>query len=204
MEASIPETGYMENAKGHMIPISMVSEIDRERDALVREISIMAQDMSKQLSEMKRSIMGDIQAFVQLSAEKYEKHLGGNKGNVTLHSFDGRFKVVFSVQDYTVFDERLQIAKAMIDECLREWSADSRPEIKAIVTDAFQVDRKGRFNKDRILGLRRLNIEDPKWKKAMEAVADSLQVLDSKEYVRVYRRNENGSYEQIPLDIASC
>jgi hypothetical protein len=194
----------MQDAKGHLIPASMVSEIDRERDALVRDISVIAQEWSLELADLKRSIMDDIQAFVELSAEKYDKRLGGKKGNVTLHSFDGRFKVVFSVQDYTVFDERLQIAKEMIDECLREWSADSRPEIKAIVADAFQVDRKGRFNKDRILGLRRLNIEDPKWKKAMEAVADSLQVLDSKEYVRVYRRKDDGSYEQIPLDMASC
>lgn len=203
MEAKIPE-GYMIDAKEHLIPISMVSEIDRERDALVRDISRIAQGMSQELSNVKRSIMGDIQAFVELSAEKYDKRLGGKKGNVTLHSFDGRFKVIFSVQDYTVFDERLQIAKEMIDECLREWSAGSRPEIQAIVSDAFQVDRKGKFNKDRILGLRRLDIKDPKWKKAMEAVADSLQVLDSKEYVRVYRRKDDGSYEQIPLDIASC
>lgn len=148
MEAKIPESGYMENAKGHMIPVSMVSVIDRERDALVREISTITQDMSTGLSKMKRSIMDDIQAFVELSAEIYDRHLGGKKGNVTLHSFDGRFKVVFSVHDYTVFDERLQIAKSMIDECLREWSADSRPEIQAIVADAFQMDKKGRFNKD--------------------------------------------------------
>ena len=48
-----------------------------------------------------------------------------------------------------------------------------------------------------------LSIEDEKWKKAMRAIHDSIQVTGSKEYIRVYKRNNEGKYEQIPLDLSA-
>jgi len=59
--------------------------------------------------------MDDVGAFIQLSAEKYEVKVGGNKGNVSLLSFDGRYKIVRQVAENITFDERLQAAKALID-----------------------------------------------------------------------------------------
>jgi hypothetical protein len=37
----------------------------------------------------------------------------------------------------------------------------------------------------------------------MRAISDSVQVASSKTYLRFYERQEDGSYSQIPLDIAS-
>ena len=36
----------------------------------------------------------------------------------------------------------------------------------------------------------------------MQAIGDSLQVLDSKAYVRAYERGKDGKYVAIPLDMA--
>ncbi|MBV5329997.1 MAG: DUF3164 family protein, partial [Chlorobium sp.] len=91
---------------------------------------------------------------LDLSAEKYGVTLGGVKGNINLVSFDGRFKVLREVSERLDFDERLQAAKALIDECLREWTRDSGAEVRTLIEDAFQVDKKGRINTQRILGLR--------------------------------------------------
>ena len=54
-----------------------------------------------------------------------------------------------------------------------------------------------------MLGLRRLDIQDADWKKAMEAITESVQVTGSKQYLRFYERNEQGEYVQIPLDVAA-
>ncbi len=195
--------GYMENAQGHLIPVEKVKEIDLERDALVREIVARAQDLSALLKEFKLSAMGDIGAFVELSAEKYGAKLGGSKGNIQLSSFDGRYKIRRDIQEHQVFDERLQAAKSLVDECIHEWSEGSNANIRALVNDAFYVDKQGNLNTNRILGLRRLNIDDPKWRQAMEAISDSLQVAGSKAYIRIYERQADGSYQQINLDLAS-
>ena len=76
-------------------------------------------------------------------------------------------------------------------------------EIKALIDRAFEVDKEGRLNTGRILTLRRVNIDDARWHQAMQAIGDSIQVVGSKSYVRVYRRKgDSDVYEQISLDIA--
>ncbi|WP_257835314.1 DUF3164 family protein [Burkholderia glumae] len=138
-------------------------------------------------------------------AEQYGTKLGGRKGNVTLYSFDGRYRIQRAIQDRIAFDERLQAAKAMIDECLRDWTSDARPEIQAIVTQAFATDKEGQINTGRVLALRRLDITDPRWLEAMRAIGEALQVIGSKSYVRVYERvGDTDQYVQIPLDIANA
>ncbi|SNS06130.1 Protein of unknown function [Humidesulfovibrio mexicanus] len=195
--------GYMENAQGHQVPLAQVQEIDKARHELVMEKVAKAKAMRKALAELKAEIMDDVGAFIQLSAEKYEVKVGGNKGNVSLLSFDGRYKIVRQVAENITFDERLQAAKALIDECLRDWTKDARSEIQAIIDQAFQVDKEGNLSTSRVLGLRRLNITDERWLRAMQAIGDSIQVTGTKPYVRVYERRDNGSYTAIPLDMAA-
>ncbi|NHC05920.1 DUF3164 family protein [Azonexus fungiphilus] len=204
MSTTTPQ-GYLENASGHLVPIDKVRPIDLARDSLVREIVEKAKAVSANIAEFKVATFGDIAAFVQLSAEQYGAKIGGNKGNVTLLSYDGRYKVQRAISETISFDERLQAAKALIDECITDWAASSRPEIQALVGDAFQVDKEGNINTGRVLGLRRLDINDERWLRAMQAVGEALQVVGSKSYVRVYERvGDTGEYQPIPLDVAAA
>lgn len=195
--------GYMKDAQGRLVPESMVSEIDRCRNTLVMEIVLKTKTLSEQLAKFKTDVLDDIQAFIELSADRFDVKVGGDKGNVCLTSFDGEYRVMRVVSEYIVFDERLQIAKALVDECILSWSEGSRDEIKALVNDAFYVDKQGKINTQRILGLKRLAITDPKWMKAMDAIAESVQVAGSRTYVRIYQRKKDGSYRHLNLDIAS-
>jgi hypothetical protein len=195
-------SGYMRNAVGHLVPIESVKEIDLERDRFVKEVVGKAREVNKLLAEFKKRVAGDMQAFLELSAEKYKVNLAGAKGNLSLTSFDGRYRVMRCVSELLNFDERLQAAKAMIDECLREWTKDSGVEIKTLVEQAFQVDKQGRINTKRILSLRSLKIEHPTWKRAMEAIGDAVTVVGSCTYYRVYERDDEGNYHQLCLDFS--
>jgi len=195
--------GYMENAQGHQVPLDQVQEIDRVRHELVLEKVSKVKNMMLALAGLKSELMADVGAFVQLSAEKYGARIGGNKGNVTLMSYDGKYKIVRQIADNITFDERLQAAKALIDECLRDWTEGARSELHAIVNQAFEMDKAGNISTTRVLGLRRLDISDERWLQAMKAIGDSIQVTGTKPYVRIYERGENGAYTAIPLDIAA-
>ena len=110
----------------------------------------------------------------------------------------------YSRQAPECFDERLQAAQALINECLTEWSQGSRDEIKTLINDAFRVDQEGQVNTGRVLALQRLDIKSEKWSRAMDAIRDSVQVVGSSSYVRVYERIENtDQYRPIALDLAS-
>ena len=195
--------GYKRNAMGHLVPIETIKDEDLMRDELVQAIAGEALLISARLRDFKARVADDIDTFIQLVAEQYGVDLGGRKGNVHLSSFDGRYQVRRAVNDLLEFDEKLQAAKALIDECLREWTRDSRAEIRALIDNAFQVDKKGRINTKRILELRKLDIQDPKWQRAMDAISDSLTVTGSRVYFRIYERDDQGNYKQIPLDFSA-
>ncbi|MCD1597893.1 DUF3164 family protein [Rheinheimera aquimaris] len=202
-QKQIPD-GYWENALGALVPEHLIREIDKQRDQLVKELVAKAQDINQKLSEFKQTAFADIQAFVQLSAEAYDVSIGGKKGNVTLYSYDGRYKIQRSVADTMSFDERIQAAKALILECGQDWTSESKPEAKVVIDHAFAVDKNGNLSVSRILDLRRLDIKDPRWVKAMTAIGESLQVVGSKAYVRVYERiGTSDQYKPIPLDLAA-
>lgn len=194
---------YWRDAKGNLTPEELVKDIDKERDALVQEWVEKAKALNTEISRFKGGVFGDIQAFVELSAEKYGAKLGGNKGNITLFSYDGKYKIQRAINDHLQFDERIQAAKALIDECLNEWSEGSRPELKTLIERAFNVDKEGNLNTGRILGLRRVEITDPRWLNAMQAISESVQVVSSKAYVRIYERvGDSDQYQPISLDVA--
>lgn len=199
-----PPEGYMQDPQGRLVPAGVVKDIDKLRDQTVREIVAQAQFVHLQLKAFKQQTFSDIAAFLETSVEQYDVKLRGEKGNVTLYSYDGRFKVIRQVQETIKFDERLKAAKALIDECITAWSAGARDEIKVLVNDAFKVDKEGDVSTNRVLGLRRLKISDQKWQRAMEALSDSLNVIGSRSYVRVYERvGDTDQYQSIALDLAS-
>lgn len=201
---AVPE-GHMRDAQGRLVPIELISPIDLTRDALVNELISRAKAMNASLGAFKADVFAQVASFAALSAAQYKATLGGKKGNITLHSFDGRYKLQLAIADNITFDERLQAAKALIDECIHDWSSDSRPEIKVLVNDAFQTDKEGKLNTGRILGLRRLEIDDKRWLQAMKAIGQSVQVVGSKQYVRFYEKiNDEGEYAAIVLDLAGA
>jgi len=201
---NVPE-GFMLNARGGLDPVAIVKDVDKLRDDMVHEIVNESIQKHKELQEMKKRFFSTIDAFVRLSAEKYNLNYGGKKGNMTFLSYDGMYKVVVSVNENIFFDERLQIAKELIDQCIQDWATDSRNEIKALIQDAFYVGKSGKLDKNRILGLRRLDIQDERWQKAMTAISDSIQIAGSREYIRIYERDPNNSdkYNLINLNIAA-
>lgn len=201
--STAPE-GYKTDSYGRLIPIDTIKPIDLARDDLVGEIVAQARVQSAALAEFKSKTFSDIQAFIELSAEQYNAKVGGNKGNVTLMSFDGRYKVQRACQEHITFDERLQAAKALIDACLTDWTSNASHEIRVLIDRAFEVNKQGHLNTGRILALRRVDIKDKRWLSAMDAISESIQVVGSKSYVRVYeRRGNTDEYVPISLDIAS-
>ena len=205
-QQNIPEIppGYWENAKGNLVPDSKVKPIDKLRDQLVKDLCSVAEVKSSDMTKFKLKTLGDVHAFIEASVEQYGVKAGGKKGNVTLTSFDGKLKVVLQMQDRIIFGEQLQAAKALIDQCVTRWSAGANDNIKVLVNDAFQVDKEGLINTGRVLGLLRLEIQDEDWKLAMQAIADSRQVADTKPYLRFYKRADvSGDWKAISLDMAA-
>ncbi|WPY94700.1 DUF3164 family protein [Limimaricola variabilis] len=196
---------YMRDGRGRLTQIDLIRPQDQLQDETVRKIMGYAVALSEQVARFKQHTFDDIGAFEAILAQEYEASLGGAKGNKTLMSFDGLYKVQVQVSDSVDFGPELQIAKTLVDECLNEWAAESRPEIRSIVTRAFNTDKAGQINRSEIFMLLRLEIADPRWKQAMSAIRDAMRVVGSKTYIRCYRRDRHdGPWQAVTIDLAKA
>ncbi len=199
----VDTTRVWTNPKGYNVPDQLVKPLDKLRHSLVYNAVAEAKELQRAMRDFKAKWLSEAQAFVGLAAAEYQTNLGGVKGNLTLRTFDGLMEMTVQVADRLTFDERLKVAEALVGECLAEWSANARPELKAIVERAFKTDKEGNVSTGAVLELRRLDIADDRWKRAMDAISDAIQLTGTATYLRFYERPDMGApAAAISLDLA--
>jgi len=192
------------DAKGRLVPADQVKDTDRLIDQTVRKIIGFAEPLSEQVARFRQHSFDDVDALISLLAEKYGAKVGGSKGNTSLTTYDGTLMVKVQVADNITFGPELQAAKALVDECLKDWSEGASANLRVIVDRAFQVDQEGRINRGELLGLRRLEFKDDRWTQAMQAISDSIRIVGTKRYIRAYRRaNANAGWQAVVIDVAA-
>lgn len=196
---------HMLDPKGRKTPVEVISGADLVEDEVVRKIIGYALALSGQVSRFKGHTFEDLGDFEALLAQEYGATKGGAKGNKTFMTYDGCMKVQIQVADHIDFGPQLQIAKSLLDECLNEWAADARPELRALVTSAFNTEKAGQINRSEIFKLLRMDIKDERWQQAMSAIRDAMRVVGSKIYVRCYHRETpDAGWEAITIDLAKA
>ena len=196
---------YMADAKGNLVPVEAIKPADRLEDEVVRKIMVFASSLSDQISRFRGHTMTDLGEFDALLQQEYNATKGGPKGNRTYQTFDGLKKVTIQIADFVDFGPQLQVAKRLLDECLTEWAADSRQEIRAVITRAFNTDKEGQVNRSEIFMLLRLDIEDARWQDAMRAIREAMRITGSKEYVRFYERAKiTDGWRAVTIDMAKA
>ena len=199
-----PETQtHMRNAIGQDVPVHMVKEVDKMREALVRDIANAFLEVSGKLSALKKRATDDLEAFLAISAQRFGTDLGGKKGNVTIYSYDGKIKIVRNIQDSIVFDEGLAAARELIDQYLDSLMQGVPGEVRKLIDRAFRPNSAGRISTSAVLGLRSLDINDERWITAMHAIEESIKVVNSKAYIRVFIRDDKGNWQPVKVDFAA-
>jgi len=191
------------DAQGRLIPLDKISELDRAKDALIMGVVPRFRELNTKLKNLRDWVYTEVAAYL----EEVQKNYGGRgelpKSGANIRDFSGQFKLEIQIANVIEFDERLQIAKGLIDNCITRWGKNSNPSLVAVIMDVFRVDQKGKISVPRILGLRRLGLDDPEWVRAMDAITDAVMITHTKKYIRLYERNDEGGYDPIPLDMAS-
>ena len=196
---------YLRDAKGSLVPIEAVKPTDLLMDESVRAILADAREVSAAIAAFKARTYERVGALQALLAQEYDTRIGGTKGNITLVTFDGCEKTQVQVSDQLEFGPELQAAKTLIDECLTEWSNGSGVELRALVNRVFQVNKEGQINRAELFMLLRVQIEDGRWQRAMEAINDSIRVIGSRQYVRFYDRPApDAGWRAVTIDLAAA
>ena len=197
---------YCRDGKGRLVPLESVKAQDRLQDDTVRELFAQAEATATVLAAFKAAGLEAVDTFLALLLERYGASPAGEKGNVSLLTFDGLLKVQVQVADLIEFGAELQAAKALLDECLQEWAADiDRPELRALIAQAFDTSKTGTINRAALFTLLRIESQDPRWLQAMDAIRDSIRVTGSKRYLRfASRAKPTDAWVNLPLNISAA
>ena len=187
---------------GRLTPEHLVKPEKLLEDAFVRTVAGGALAISASLSRFKALSFSEAQAVIDTIASGYGVTMGGKAGNTGFFTHDRAFKVQIQVQERVTVGPTIEVAKAALNDYLAE--AEASDEVKAIINSAFGLDDQGRVRVAELVRLKRLNIAHAKWRAAMAAIDDAMETAGKAIYLRVYRRNGQGKYDLIPLDLASA
>ena len=205
IEKNIESILFWEDSQHRLIRRDQVKITDQARDELIESLVQKWKSCQSEIKDLKKWIYSEVSSFLDLLHQEYNAKERSQSGNVTLKDFSGRYKLVLNAADFITFDEKLKVAKSLIDSCIERWSLGADKNLVAIIKDAFRVNQQGRISIPRILGLRNLNLEDQEWQMAMTAITESIVIEHTKKYIRLYERDESqeGKFVALPLDIAN-
>ncbi|CAN5440707.1 hypothetical protein BH10BAC5_BH10BAC5_27670 [soil metagenome] len=186
--------------------VSNIKKYDMKRNVVVTRVIQRMLKLQQKMQAEKALVLKEVSKFVEYAGKQsnYKKKYSAIKGNITLTDFTGCFQVEMKRHDLIFFDERLAIAKAIIDDLMVKWSEGAHPNMKQIISEAFKVDKKGNVNKAMILGICKLSINDPDWELAVKQIRESIDIKGTKDYIQFKRRNNpEEDFEAISLDFSS-
>ncbi|MDX3805129.1 MAG: DUF3164 family protein [Bosea sp. (in: a-proteobacteria)] len=207
VKAGIVEVGsekFMRDARGNLMGLGQIKTQRILEDEMVRKVMRFARELSDQIRRFKGHTFEDLAAFQSLLEQQYGAPAGGPKGNVTFRTFDDSMRVEVKIADQVAFGPELQAAKRLVDECLKEWGADSHEMIRSLVTKVFNVEKEGQINRGELFTLLAIEHSDPRWQSAMEAIRDSIRVIGTKAYLRFRIRDEQGAWSTVTIDLAAA
>ena len=152
--------------KGRPIPEEYVKPIDKKRDKLVESIIKRVTKLSAKLADEKVEIVAAVEKYLKELA-KDSKVREGWKGNIILYNFSQNLCIERRINETISFDERLQMVKTTIDKWLNERLRNVDEVVAKLISQAFSVDKQGRINTTMLLKLKKLDIKDKEWVKAL-------------------------------------
>ncbi|HEY9117727.1 MAG TPA: DUF3164 family protein [Roseivirga sp.] len=174
------------------------------KNQLVNELVHKALGIQEILIEFKGQGFDQLGAHYELMKE-FGEVKSNHKGNFQLKSTDGEYKVEFSNHMIKEFDERAEMAAQHLEEFLlthvKKKDTEMYEYIKGVTeknNDKFDINLVGRLFKMED------KFDHPSWKKAIDLFRASYVEVDSAQYIRFFKRNEQtGAYENINLNFAS-
>lgn len=203
MTKEIDGKTYYLKEDGTLVPEESVKPSDRLRDQFVLDAADKLLDLRQQMIKLKAEITADMESLVDVMAESYGVQRGGEKGNLSFTSFDGKVRIERRINEVVRFTEGLHVAKSLIDEYLEDITKDSSSELKQIVASAFRL-KQGQPDVKAVLKLKQLNISDERWIKAMQIIDDSKTLIPCNPSVCLYMKLPGAKkMEMQPLDFST-
>ena len=155
----------------------------------------------------------DLSARIHAAMDERERRWGvrqtararaGQKTSGVAFSLDRNMKIERTYSDRVAYDDlRMKRAHELMEQCVEEWEAGGRNEIKQIVSLSFRKNSKGLYSRVEMTRLLKIKSADPRWQEAVQLIREAEIVDGVAAYLMMAIRDERGKFIRLPLDIAS-
>lgn len=203
--ADAPPKSYWRDTKGNLVHESNIRAAERDMDEVTRLIHLHGEALAAQMYRYRDYTLTDVYSYLGRLADDYGAKRTGSRGNVQLRTFDGRLRVLLAQADEIAVGPEIDAAQSLIAECVSEWAGTGSKKLRALVEQAFIPGNDGRLSVSRLLALRRIVIDDPRWRRAQDAISDALRPIGRAEYIRLYRRDTpRDPWQPVALSLAAA
>ena len=193
---------FLENSKGKRVPIELINPADRDRERMINQVFELAEELQVQLIETKQKMYFAIAEFMK-------KHGGVPEFDVAsmeqLHFTDFAAKRQLQIRKAEKIDynEQLNTALRLLNECVEEWTQGDRPELCSLIQQVVSAGKKGKIDHAMLLRLQRINSTYPKFQKAQQLIAASINTYFAKQYLLIRKRdNAEGKFQTVNLNFS--
>lgn len=195
---------FWKDEAGVEIPYNRTTDYERKSERVTAKLANMSIKLNSQLEAFKLYLKKEVVMLYDEFKKENGGIIGKGKGNATFYNFDRSTKVEVAISEAITFDENtIELAKAKLDEVLNDGLQGAKDFIKPIVMEAF-TKTNGKLDTKGVLGLRKhtSRVKDVRYAEAMELIDKSIRRPSSKEYFRVWLKDEAGEYKVIKLNFS--
>lgn len=192
---------------GTQIPYNRTTKAERMKEQYAHKLLTEAEAIHTKLQGYKE-LMAELVEDVIDEARRENSVKLESKGNYTWYNFNRTIKIEVNVNEMIKFDElTIESAREKLMDLIRT-NISGDDFIISIVEDAFQTS-KGKLDPRKILGLRkhteRISNKELKkeWESVMKLIDKSISRPSSKNYFKVWKKDEDGKYNAVELNFSA-
>lgn len=196
------------NASGDEVPYKFVPEVDKKKETLSAKILKQALQAEATLQNLYDFMTDAFAEITTLVKQEYEIKKGKSKkttSGFTWYNFDKSVKVESTVDEIVKWDETLSSeAYQILKEYIQSALTGDKELISGLVSEAF-ANSKGMIDTRKVFQIIKWGrkIKSAKYQKACELLTQAQGIDKTKLYMRVWVKEDDGSYRNINLNFSS-
>ncbi len=176
--------------------------IDEEVNLTIPEL----ESISEELSGLKKTVFENFKTLLDMKKDGM-KMTKDNQRSHTFTTSDSKYRIELGFYQLDNYKDTVNDGIAMIKEYISGLAKDAETQsLVDMVLKLLSKDQKGNLKASRVLQLRQMadKINDERFSEGVEIIMDAYAPIPSKQFVRAFKKGDQGEWVAIPLSITDA
>lgn len=176
--------------------------IDDEVNLTIPEL----ENLAESLSAIKRTVFDNFKTLLDMKKDVM-KMTKDNQRSHTFTTSDSKYRIELGFYQLDNYKDTVNDGIALIKEYISGLAKDTETQsLVDMVLKLLSKDQKGNLKASRVLQLRQMadKINDERFTEGVEIIMNSYAPIPSKQFIRAFKKGEDGEWVSIPLSITDA